>query len=328
MKVKAISLISGGLDSVVSTKLIMDQGIEVIGLHFISIFQNKRESLRGLMAKKSAEELGIRLITKEKGMDYLHLIVNPSHGYGKNMNPCIDCRIYMLKKAKEIMDEEGASFLITGEVLGQRPMSQRREAINLIEKKSGLKGLILRPLSAKLFPLTIPEEKGLIDRSRLLDIAGRSRHVQFELVQRYNIKEFSLPGGGCLLTDPIFSKKLKDLMKYHREFTMTDIELLTIGRHFRINEKTKIIVGRDKKENERLNSLKEGYTFITPINFPGPSAVIMGEVDTSIIELAANIIGHYSKSKEEKIILKINNNVYLEYKLKKDIASLLEEYKI
>ncbi|HOP85658.1 MAG TPA: 7-cyano-7-deazaguanine synthase [Syntrophorhabdaceae bacterium] len=328
MKTKAISLISGGLDSVVSTKLIMDQGIEVIGLHFTSVFQNKMKSQRGLMAKKSAEELGIKLIIIEKGMDYIDLIMNPSHGYGKNMNPCIDCRIYMLKKAKEVMLEEGAEFLITGEVLGQRPMSQRKDAINLIEKKSGLKGLILRPLSAKLFPPTIPEQKGQIDRSKLLDIAGRSREVQFAMVQNYNLKEFSLPGGGCLLTDPIFSKKFKDLIKYQSNITMTDIELLTIGRHFRVDEKTKIIVGRDKGENEKLLLLKEGFTSVTPFNFPGPSALIKGDINQWVIKLTANIIGHYSKIKEEKITISIDDVEILECPLKADIFEYLEQIKI
>lgn len=328
MKGRAISLISGGLDSVISTKLIMEQDIEVIGLHFTSIFQNKRESHRGLMAKKSAEELGIKLIIKEKGIDYIQLIMNPSHGYGKNMNPCIDCRIYMLKKAKEVMLEEGANFLVTGEVLGQRPMSQRRDAINLIEKKSGLKGLILRPLSAKLFPPTIPEEQKMVDREKLLDVAGRSRAVQFDLVHKYSLKEFSLPGGGCLLTDPIFSKKLKDLLDHHSDVTMTDIELLTIGRHFRIDENTKIIVGRDKGENERLSMFKEGYTFITPLNFTGPSAIIKGNPDILKIELAAKIIGHYSKNKEKKIVVRINNRQNLECILNENILEYLERYRI
>ncbi|HOJ43771.1 MAG TPA: hypothetical protein PK800_06590, partial [Syntrophorhabdaceae bacterium] len=295
------------MDSVISTRLIMDQDIEVIGLHFTSLFQNKRESQKGLMAKKSAEELGIRLIIKEKGMDYIDLIMSPSHGYGKNMNPCIDCRIYMLNKAKEVMLQEGAEFLITGEVLGQRPMSQRRDAINLIEKKSGLKGLILRPLSAKLFPPTVAEQKGLVDRSRLLDIAGRSREIQFAMVEKYKLKEFSLPGGGCLLTDPIFSKKLKDLKTHQSEITMKDIELLTIGRHFRIDEKTKIILGRNKKENERLSLLKEGFTYVAPFDFSGPSALIKGEIDKSTIEIAANLIGHYSKKKDEKITVIIDS---------------------
>jgi len=234
----------------------------------------------------------------------------------------------MLKKAKEVMLEEDAEFLITGEVLGQRPMSQRKDAINLIEKKSGLKGLILRPLSAKLFPPTIPEQKGLVDRSRLLDVSGRSREVQFAMIQKYNLKEFSLPGGGCLLTDPIFSRKFKDLIKYHSSITMTDIELLTIGRHFRVDEKTKIIVGRDKRENERLLLLKEGFTYVTPFNFSGPSALIKGAINQSVIELTANIIGHYSKIKEEKITISINNTELLECPLKVNFFEYLEHIKI
>ncbi|HBL23728.1 MAG TPA: hypothetical protein DDZ40_06385, partial [Deltaproteobacteria bacterium] len=164
MKKRAISLISGGLDSAVATKLIVDQGIEVIGLHFSSIFASKRDKQRGHKALRTAEELGIEIITKNKGDDYIEIIKNPRYGYGKNMNPCIDCRIYMLRLTKELLTELDASFVVTGEVLGQRPMSQRRNTIELIEKRSELQGLIVRPLSAKLFPASIPEQEGIIDR--------------------------------------------------------------------------------------------------------------------------------------------------------------------
>jgi len=183
MNKMAFSLISGGLDSAVATKLILDQGIDVVGLTFTSPFSSKKERFEGLQAIRTAKELGIRLILKEKGLDYIDVIRHPNHGYGKHMNPCIDCRIFMLRNTKEIMTSEDASFVITGEVLGQRPMSQRRPTIDLIERESGLASLILRPLSAKHFAPSKPELEGIVDRGLLLDIAGRGRTAQFNLVE-------------------------------------------------------------------------------------------------------------------------------------------------
>jgi len=241
MRKKAISLISGGLDSAVATRLILDQGVELVGLNFQSPFSSKRERSEGLQAIKTAKELGIRLILKEKGPEYIDVIRNPKHGYGKNMNPCIDCRIFMLRKTKEVMAEEGASFVITGEVLGQRPMSQRRPTIDLIEKESGWESLIIRPLSAKHFAPSKPEAEGIIDRELLLDIAGRGRTAHFSLVKKYKLTAFGDPGGGCLLCDAIYSMRLRDLLAYDKDFTMLDIDLLNTDRHFRINQDTKLI---------------------------------------------------------------------------------------
>lgn len=297
MNKKAISLISGGLDSAVATKLIIDQGIEVIGLHFTSIFASKRDKQRGHRAVRTAEELGIEMISLNKGDDYIEIIKNPRYGYGKNMNPCIDCRIYMLNLTREMLPEIGASFVVTGEVLGQRPMSQRRNTIELIEKRSGLKGLIVRPLSAKLFPPSIPEEEGILDREKLLGHAGRGRHVQYELVERYNLKEFDLPGGGCLLTDPIFSIKLKDLMATDPAYTTRDIELLAIGRHFRVSPSAKFIVARNERENEQLGLIAgDAYIRIEPSNFRGPLGILKARVpDEGTFLTSARILARYGK---------------------------------
>ncbi|HOW53816.1 MAG TPA: hypothetical protein PLR60_04095 [Syntrophorhabdaceae bacterium] len=308
MKKRAISLISGGLDSAVGTKLIIDQGIEVIGLHFTSIFASKRDKERGLQAHRTARELGIEMITKKKGDDYIEIIKNPRYGYGKNMNPCIDCRIYMLRLTKDLLGELDASFVVTGEVLGQRPMSQRRNTMELIEKQSGLKGLIVRPLSAKHFPPTIPEQEGIIDREKLLDIAGRGRHVQYQLVDTYKLTEFGLPGGGCLLTDPIFSRKFKDLIATDTAYTTKDIELLTMGRHLRLSPSAKLIVGRNERENGRLTALWETpYVLMYPVGFTGPHVILKGDATKDNIMTSAQVIAHYGKGMAGTATVEIND---------------------
>jgi tRNA-uridine 2-sulfurtransferase len=308
MNKKAISLLSGGLDSALATKLIIDQGVEVVGLHFTSHFASRSDKERGLQAVKTARELGIRLIVKNKGPEYLEVIKKPRYGYGKNMNPCIDCRIFMLQKTQIIKTEEQAGFLITGEVVGQRPMSQKKHTIELIERRSGLNGLIVRPLSAKLFPPTGPELEGIIDREKLLNLSGRSRETQYNLVTAHNLKEFARPGGGCLLTDPIFGHKLKDFMSTEPGFTSKDIEFLTLGRYFRLDKETTFILGRNQDENERLESLWEApYVLLSPRDFKGPTGVLKGIPTEEIIKIAAGIIAFYSKYKASTVRIESNN---------------------
>jgi len=309
MKKRAISLISGGLDSAVATKLIIEQGIEVIGLHFSSIFASKRDKQRGHRALSTARELGIEIITKHKGDDYIEIIKNPRYGYGKNMNPCIDCRIYMLRLTKDLLAELDASFVVTGEVLGQRPMSQRRNAIELIEKRSELNGLIVRPLSAKHFPPTIPEQEGIIDREKLFDISGRGRQGQYGLVETYKLTEFDLPGGGCLLTDPIFSMKLKDLMATDKTYTTKDIELLTMGRHFRLSPSAKLVVARNERENEQLGMLREKpYVTLDPVDFKGPRGILKADApDEEVYLMSARILAHYGRDVPQTATVEIDN---------------------
>ncbi len=308
MNNKAISLLSGGLDSTLSTKLILEQGIDVIALHFTSPFSSRQEKERGLQAVRTAEELGIRLMLKDKGAEYIDVIRTPKYGYGKNINPCIDCRIFMLRKTKKIMAEEGAGFVVTGEVLGQRPMSQRRDTIRIIEKASGLEGYIVRPLSAMHFTPSIPEQQGIVDRTKLLDIVGRSRAVQYRLAEQYNLKEFGCPAGGCLLTDPIFTVKLKDLFAHDTAFTTKDLELLSIGRHFRLKADTKLVVGRDERENERLTGIWEKpYVLFYPIGFTGPTAILKGLCDGETIKTAANILAFYGKNDSAAIEIESND---------------------
>ena len=234
--------------------------------------------------------------TIAKGMDYLSIVKDPPHGHGRGMNPCIDCRIYMLRKVRERMASFGASFVVTGEVLGQRPMSQHRNAIELIERESGLKGLILRPLSAHLFPPSLPEQEGMVDREKLLSITGRSRKTQIDMADKLGIKDYPCPAGGCLLTDPIIASRLRDLFACTPDFEMTDIHLLRVGRHFRIQPALKVILGRNEEENERISCLaKPGFTLFTPANFNGPAALATGITDEAEDRLIGEMIARYSK---------------------------------
>jgi tRNA-uridine 2-sulfurtransferase len=299
MNKKAVSLLSGGLDRVLATKLIVEQGVDVTALHFTSPFFNCTHGKNkgcGIQAVRSAQELGVKVVVKAKGMEYLKILQAPRHGYGKNMNPCIDCRIFILRKAAEFMKEIDASFIITGEVLGQRPMSQRRDAMDLIDRETGLEGIIVRPLSAQHFPPTVPEQEGIIDRQKLLNFVGRSRKRQYELADEYDIKEFSCPGGGCLLTDSMFAGRIRDLFKHTPDYTMHDATLLKTGRHFRLSEKTKVIIGRDEEENKKLENLSFGGNFLlNPVSFKGPTALIAGDKNNSIIDISANIMAMHAK---------------------------------
>ncbi|MFQ5455447.1 MAG: hypothetical protein ACE5EA_04470 [Nitrospirota bacterium] len=332
-KERCLALLSGGLDSTLAVKTILDQDIDVAAINFITPFCNCTGRSSGCKHQASmvAEQLGIEIKVKFKGMEYVEIIKNPVYGYGKNMNPCVDCRIFMHREAKKVMEEIGASFLITGEVLGQRPMSQRRDTLRIIERDSGLEGLIVRPLSAKLFPPTIPELKGIIDRNRLLAISGRSRRQQIDAADSYGLNGYLCAAGGCLLTDINYSKKIRDLFKYEKSYNMTDIKLLKIGRHFRINEMTKVILGRKQEENDMLNNLKkEREHFISPVNFPGPAALIKGNLDSEILDIITGLILHYSKP--------VAGDPYLEHQLnrnksefkgtKRSVEREIEEYRI
>jgi tRNA-uridine 2-sulfurtransferase len=305
MKKKAISLLSGGLDSLLASRIVQDLGIEVVGLHFTSPLCNALKDDQGEKALRSGKELSIGVIVQDKGEAYLDVIRSPRFGYGKNMNPCIDCRIYMLRLTRKIMEAEGASFVVTGEVLGQRPMSQQRETINLIEKESGLNGLILRPLSARLFPPTVAEEEGIVDRERLFDVSGRSRRRQYAMTLEYGLKEYAAPGGGCLLTDAIFSRKLRDFLNNDRSFTTKDMGLLRLGRHFRF-QGTRFVFGRNQEENEYLEGFRaDPYTLIRPADFTGPSGIAKGRLDNPLLTFAAAVMNRYGKNDHSVVTLEV-----------------------
>ena len=255
---------------------------------------------------------------------------NPKYGYGSAMNPCMDCKIYFFKIAKKLMGKIGASFIVTGEVLGQRPMSQMKRQIELIERKSGLSRLIVRPLCVKLFPQSIPERKGIIDRSKLLGISGRSRKIQMKLAKKYKLK-YSSPGGGCILTDANFARKLRDLFAHKKRITVRDVQLLKIGRHFRI-DKSKIIVGRNEDENRILASYGERMKKMEVIDYVGPITIIENPTKNAI-SIAADLTAYYSDAKHSRIGSQISleynsQNIKTKLKSKKYINDLVEKHKI
>lgn len=244
-QVRALVLFSGGLDSLLAAKLLEEQRVEVLCLTFCSQFFGAEE------AQKAAAEQGWPLVVIDISQEQIPIVENPKYGYGRNMNPCLDCHGQMVRIAGQLMSEYAADFVATGEVVGERPKSQNRQALQIVEKLSGIKGLVLRPLSAKLLPETLPEKKGLIEREKLLDISGRSRKRQLELAEKYRLKEFLSPAGGCLLTDPAFSAKLKNLQQWRGRLLSEDIELIKAGRVF-FEEEGLIIIGRNQQENEKI----------------------------------------------------------------------------
>jgi tRNA-specific 2-thiouridylase len=286
---KIVLLHSGGLDSTLALYIAKEWGAETFPLYVYSKF---------LSLKQHPEIPGLKIVDVTK--EFIEIIRSPQHGYGKNLNPCIDCRILMLKQAKKYMKDIKADFIVTGEVLDQRPMSQRFEQLMLIDQKADLEGLIVRPLSGGLLPETIPEKKGLINRNDLLSIKGRSRKISLDLAQQMNIDKFASPSGGCLLTDPGFCRRLADIMRYQEKVDVRDIELLKTGRHFRLSPETKLIVGRNEEENEKLEQLKKsGETLIYVPDTGSPNALLMG---TSPMEIAASITARYSDRKDDDSI--------------------------
>ena len=300
--VKAIVLLSGGLDSTLAIKLMLDQGIEIEALNFSTFFcqcTSKKSACRS-ESRKVAERFGLPLKVIDNNKAFFKVIKSPPHGYGRNMNPCIDCRILMLKTAGDYMKESGASFLVTGEVLGQRPMSQHRQALKLIEKETGLTGLILRPLSAQALEPTIPEKKGWVDREKLPAITGRSRKEQMNLAKMFEIKDYPCPAGGCLLTDPGFSRRLKDFLT-DGELTVNEGLLLKQGRHFRIGPKARAVVGRNETENKMLLSLvREGDLIVEVKVVPGPITILRGDYSETEIKLAGSITARYADLKGDQ----------------------------
>lgn len=292
MNKKCVVLISGGLDSALAAKLMLNQGIEVHGL-YLSMSWGCCEKDK---AQASARQLGIPLMILSVGDAYLDVIREPKYGYGTGMNPCVDCRIYMFRIAKRYMEEVGAGFVVTGEVIGQRPMSQKRQPLEIIEAESDLEGILMRPLSAQLMEPTLPELLGVVNRDDLLKISGRSRRDQLSLAEHMEISEYSTPAGGCLLTDEHFARKTRDLFKNEKRPTTKDMELLTIGKHFRVNSGTKVIIGRDELENHMLEGYADhGYTCITP-KFAAPAALIAGELTDEVKRLSVLLILKHTKS--------------------------------
>ncbi len=294
---KAIALMSGGLDSTLAAKIVADQGVEVVGLHLVSPL-GCRESVQ-----KNADAAGVRVLFRDKGEAYLDLVKNPRFGYGSQMNPCIDCRIFMFQLADVVRQDEGADFIVTGEVVGQRPMSQVRRSLDLIDRNLPFEGLVLRPLSAKYLTKTIPEEKGWVNREQMYRIGGRSRGAQFAIAKKLGITDYEAPGGGCLLTEGSFTGRLKDFFKHDTEtgpVRLAQTALLRLGRHFRFSEALKVIVGRNEVENYEMEALwpKTGGTFFLPRGFSGPMSLAIGPVTAEDRAEIGRLIVRYSKGAE------------------------------
>ena len=284
---KAVGLLSGGLDSTLAAQLMIEQGIKVHAINFTSPFcQCTPKSSCCASVVTAVRQLGdIQLQRVVLGDDYLHMIASPRHGYGRGMNPCLDCRIMKIRKAGEYMREIEASFLFTGEVLGQRPMSQHKRALALIDRNSGMGDLTVRPLSAHHFQPTLPEREGWIDRAKLLSIQGRSRKEQIGLAQHKGIADYPCPAGGCLLTDKNFAGRMRDYLQHIPQPSLHDIPLLKTGRHFRLPNGDKVIVARDEQEGKRLTGLHRSEDhLLTPENFSGPVVLLQGSALDAAIE--------------------------------------------
>jgi len=291
-QIRGLGLCSGGLDSILSAMVLQKQGIEVTWICFETPFFSSKA------AQKASKQTNIPLITLDITEQYMKMMKNPKAGFGKNMNPCMDCHALMFASAGNILEQKGFNFLFSGEVVGQRPKSQNKNSLRYVEKNSGFEGLILRPLSAKLLPPTLVEQNGIIDREKLLNISGRSRKVQTQMAKDFGIKEYPSPAGGCLLTDKNFSNRLKDLMDHNKDIDKNQLYLLSHGRHFRLDSKTKVIVGRSEKDNKNLikyfNDSKDillNHSFIA-----GPDVILTGDASKKNIETAAIICAGYTKS--------------------------------
>ncbi|MEA3314740.1 MAG: 7-cyano-7-deazaguanine synthase [Campylobacterota bacterium] len=296
---KALALFSGGLDSVLAMKIVQNQGIEVVAVNINIGFGStidRKEHMENM-----CHQIGVELRILDLRESYLkEVLFNPKYGYGKNFNPCIDCHGFMFRFTGELLKEYNADFMISGEVLGQRPMSQRKDAMNSVQKLSNNEDLIVRPLSAKLMPPSKPELEGWIDREKLLDISGRSRHRQLEFAKEIGLKDFESPGGGCLLTEIQFSNKLRDFVE-NDKLEVDDIDTLKAGRHLRLPNGAKLIIGRDKDDNEKLKKTNsDKYYKVNIIDESGPICLFQKNSSKEDIELATNIILTYGRTDKEQ----------------------------
>ncbi len=308
---KAVALISGGLDSMLAARVIQEQGIHVEGLNFFTGFcveghthairKKDRSKQKRNNALWVAERLGIRLHIVDVVEEYKEVLTNPRHGYGAHLNPCLDCKVFMVAKALQWMEEHGFDFIITGEVLGQRPMSQRRDTLPVVARESGAGDRLLRPLCAKLLPPTLPEREGWVDRERLYGFSGRSRKPQMELARRFGLEGYAQPAGGCcFLTDERYAAKLADLWRARgsRRYELDDIMLLKVGRHLRPRPHFKLIVGREEGENRFLEGYRGRFTHLRPLSHGGPLVLVDGEVSREDLELAARLTARFSQGRD------------------------------
>ena len=294
-KIKAIALISSGLDSLLAARIVSDLGIEIHGVCFFFQFDPLAEKIKRGEVEELVRPLSIPLTVVDISEAFLPILLSPEHGYGSGVNPCIDCHLYMLRYAKEKMDAIGARFIVTGEVVGQRPMSQTKPTLFHIEKVSGLKGRILRPLSAKLLPPTVPEEQGWVDRNQLYGFSGRSRKAQLDLVKRLGIRHFNAPAGGCILTEPNYAHRAKALFRHRPKdrISVEDMQLLRFGRHFWPKDHLHIVVGRDEKDNRALEEFQQGRWVFYAKEGEGPLVLVSDVKDESDLAIAAGMTARY-----------------------------------
>ena len=314
-KKKVVALLSGGLDSQLAIKMMQEQGFDVSAVAIKTPFCDFDCGRGcGFEIRERADDLDVNLKTVYLGDEYIEMLKHPKHGIGAGFNPCIDCRSMMFDAAKKHMEEIGAEFIISGEVLGQRPMSQHAPALKTIENESDLVGKIVRPLSAALLPETDPEKDGLIKRENLGMIRGRTRRGQLEMAKKYGIENPPNAGGGCLLTEPHFGIKAKDLFSHTKNPTINDIDLLKIGRHFRLDEETKFIVGRNKDENEMIKAIAlPGDILLEAKDFVGPVSILRGSNAKQHLKFASSITLRYSDApNNEQAIVSIRDNDLVE----------------
>ncbi|MDA8079864.1 MAG: thiamine biosynthesis protein [Nitrospiraceae bacterium] len=298
--VRAVALYSGGLDSALAVLTVMRQGIEVKAITFLNHFgcEISDQSSCSKNPFAAASRFGFEVKLCHLSDKFIDIVKNPKFGHGKNMNPCMDCRILMLREAREFMEMTGASFIITGEVLGQRPMSQRRDALNIIDREAGLRGAVLRPLSARVLKPTLAEEAGLVDRQLLHGFSGRSRKPQMALAAELGLTEYPAPAGGCLLTEPNYAFRLRELLDHDPDPSLPDLHLLRLGRHFRFSSRSKIIVGRDREENETLLKRYDGAgLMLGVIGYGSPITLVRGDAQEDVIAAAASICVRYSDAR-------------------------------
>lgn len=310
MAARALGMISGGLDSSLAVAVLKRQGIEITGLHFFNGFNSgtmRRSVSEGLSLEQQAgaarrrleEALAVPVMVIDVSEDFLPVLAAPEHGFGRNVNPCIDCRIFLLRRARALMEREGYDFVFTGEVLGQRPMSQHRQSLTLVERESGLEGRLLRPLCARLLPETIPEREGLVDRALLLDLQGRSRRRQMELAAELGLSGYEQPAGGCTLTDENYARRLRDLLAHGGALDCSQSVLLSVGRHLRLSSGVKLVVGRHRLENEYIERAWADGTLLTIVDHPGPTVLVLGKPSAAELDAAAAVTARYSDGKAE-----------------------------
>lgn len=330
---KAVALYSGGLDSTLAILTILKQGIDVKAVTFLNHFgcdiSDKSSCSKDPFS--AADKFGFEVKLCHLAEKFIRIVKNPKFGHGKNMNPCVDCRILMLREAREFMDMTGSEFLITGEVIGQRPMSQRRDSLDIIDREAGLKGFVLRPLSAKLLKPTVMEEKGIVNRDALHDFSGRSRKPQMALAREFGLTDYPAPAGGCLLTEPNYSFRLRELLDHDDDPPLEDLALLRLGRHFRITPGCKVVVGRNRKENESLHSLDDGKSIcLRTEEHAGPVVLIRGRTTEQIVLIAASLCARYSDARHlSAISVRVNDGSRI-FSLNVQPAGedLVEQYKI